>query len=113
MPTHNQIISAAIEKAAKDLDHAEKLILHDVTRKLQKKYKGKKVKCVCFDVWRDGDDYYFEDELLDIIVYKMYNADTFFIDVTFMYRSTFAKEGESARRCTFHLDLSHPIKIIH
>ena len=68
-------------------------------------YRGKKVKCTCFDAWVDGDDYYFNDKLLDIQAYRYCGSDiSFYISVTFMYKSICAKVDEDPTEHTFYLE---------
>lgn len=101
MSKYDKELNKLLSKAQTDIEKYSDKITLKITQWLRKKYKGKKVKCVCFDHYTDGEDYCFDDTLLDIEAYKPFNKNDFVVDVTFNY------EGLSGTKkptpCTFHL----------
>jgi len=74
----------------------------ELTNKLRIAYKGKMVKCECFDYFIGGENYHFKEELIDIIAHRNHRDD-FHINVTFMYKSSFSNLSSVKSPATFHL----------
>jgi hypothetical protein len=96
---NSKIISNAREKI-KDLKNQ---LEEEITATLQKRYKGKILQCTCFDSWTDGDDYYLNQELIDIKAQQHADEDRFYIVVSFMYKSCCAPKTEPPKLTTFYL----------
>ena len=79
-----------------------------LTKLLRKKYKGKIVKCTCFDHWIDGDVRVFNQELEDIQACIGVEGDLY-IDVTFMLGSG-AGHGDTSHYITDHLESIESVK---
>ena len=100
---HDKIINKLLEGARDEVYGLQRLKEEALTKELRAKYKGKNVKCSCFDAWIDGDDYFFNDkELIDIQAYSNSDGDGFHVMVTFMYKSCFSENGP--KPCKFHLE---------
>jgi hypothetical protein len=90
-----------LQKAQRKLEIFTDKLSKELTKQLRLKYKGKKVKCKCFDSWTDGDDYYFDQELVDIQAFESYDGDGFYIQVTFLYQGIFS---DKAKNTNFYLE---------
>jgi len=92
-----------LDLAEKKIDKYTEIVVEEITKKLRKKYVGKKVKCKCFDAWTEGDDYWFDEKLIDIRACVKEN-NKFYIVVTFKYKSLFANENDLPKDTTFYLE---------
>jgi len=110
MSKHDKYIDKLIESAEHNLEKHVNQLEKKITHTLQKKYKGKKIKCKCCDNWTDGDDHYFDDVLLDIQAYQLYDKDGFYVDVTFNYKGITWDKEEKPRPVTFHLESIEGVK---
>jgi len=100
---HDIFIDKLITETEIYLDKAQKKICEDLTFELRSKYKGKVVKCKCFDAWEDGDDYYLNQELLDICA--QYDGEgKYFVCVTFLYKSPCAAGKDNPKNTSFLLE---------
>ena len=106
---HNIQLQKHIDKAESVLSRTEKKICADLTLKLRKKYKGKIVKCKCFDACVEGDDYYFNQELKDICAYSD-GKGGFSVHATFLYKSPFSNPEDKAKDTSFHLESIEEVK---
>lgn len=98
---HAKKLREALTNADNEMSDARKLIAQKATDELKKKYVGKIIKCRCFDAWSDGDDYYFEGELLDICV--CYH-ESIYLTATFKY-------GDDDKPTELYLDTYHPFEV--
>ena len=106
------IMHACEEKIAKVLSSASRKIREFISEveseasdELRKLYKGKVVKCECFDSWIEGSDYLFNQELLDITVRRTFDDMfiRFYVTVTVMYKSPFAGRDSVPKPTRFYL----------
>ncbi len=110
MSKHDKYIDKLIDTAENNLEKHIEQLEKQLTKTLQKKYKGKKVECKCFDEWTDGDDYYFNDILLDIQAYKHFKENSFYVNVTFKFKGCSWDKDEKPRPVTFHLESIEKVK---
>jgi len=112
MSKHDKYINKLLDNAQHNLEKHASQLEKQLTQTLQRKYKGKKVKCECFDSdkYGDDDDYYFNDILLDIQAFQSYEKDGFYVDVTFNYKGICAKEEDKPEPHTFHLKSIEGVK---
>ena len=93
-----------LDDAQERIEKLKNDVCANLTRTLRKKYKNKIVKCKCFDAWTDGDDYYFDQKLVDIQAYEFTDGDGFYIQVTFMYLSLYANPKDKPKPTSFYLE---------
>jgi hypothetical protein len=87
--------------AKNQVEKYSKQIERKFTERLRKEYKGRKVKCSCFDSWSEGETYEFDgSKVLDIRALKDMEGN-FYIDIDLNYQS--ANENKKSKH-TFHLD---------
>jgi len=104
MNEHEKAVKEILSNARTKTWDSVKSIELEATEKLRKLYKGKKVKCKCYDSFIDGDDYYFDQEILDIIVHKHHSSSVeYYATVNVMYRSVFWDEDKPPKPCSFYL----------
>lgn len=95
-------ILSILDKADTKLKKYEDKIEKEMTAILRKEYRGKKVKCECFDSWTDGDDYFFDQKLIDIRFNIGFDKKTY-ITVIFRYKSVYADKNARPKNTTFYL----------
>jgi hypothetical protein len=95
-------INALLDEAQERIEKLKNNVCANLTRTRRKKYKNKIVKCKCFDAWTDGDDYYFNQKLVDIQAYEC--SDGFYIRVTFMYLSLYSNHNDKPQPTSFYLE---------
>jgi len=101
---HDEAVASVTNAARKKLCEAVDSIQLEATEKLREMYVGKRVKCECFDALVDGDDYFLEEEVLDIQVFRDYSADIYFhVMITLPYKSLFANKDAGPKPRTFYL----------
>ena len=101
--TYDNFNEKLIDKAKFDVINFSNKRCQKLTKELREKYKGKVVKCKCFDSLVAGDDYYFDQELKDIYA-QADKYGNFFIMVNFMYKSIYSKPEDKAQNTTFSLE---------
>jgi len=106
---HDIQINNLVARAERDINKHANKVTHKLTQTLRKKYRGKRVKCTCFDDYKDGEDYYLDDILLDIQAYD--NDDhSIEINVIFNYKGATWEENDKPKRCAFHLEHIESVK---
>ena len=105
MNSNEKIVKDVLSRASQRMTEAVEEIEEKATEELRKLYKGKRVKCECYDSFIDGDDYFFDTEILDIEVRHFYggNIDDFYVVVTVMYKSMFAERDSDPKPHLFYL----------
>lgn len=99
----NAYLTNLLDEAKKKVQKTQDDMCIKLTNHLRKKYKGKIVKCKCFDSWTDGDDHYFDQKLIDIQVFLHPNND-FYISVSFMINSMGGKPDEKPFKASYYLE---------
>ena len=100
---HHKVVEGILTDARHCLCAEVGEIERVATEHLRKLYKGKRVKCECYDAFIGGEEYYFDTEILDIWVGKKYTEDDFYVLVKAMHKSIFAKQGDAPKPQTFYL----------
>ena len=104
MNQHDREIGSVCSDATKALYRRITEVEEEATEKLRTLFKGKRVRCHCFDSLIDGDSLFFEGELLDIRVRRKYDENIdFYVTVTLMCKSLFSGPEEQPIPRTYYL----------